>query len=275
MIEQAARLEDAMIAVRGTSQKRPREEPAQSHPQSGGNSSGNKKKKFHPASYESSGGSSFQQWFCKKCKKRHSRGRACDGSPSTCHTCGKQGHISPMCRSGGRQQSQSGSQGFQRQTSSHQQGSGRQQQQTSVASEVDSVQKTAQTGSASTGQKGKGVASGGECPLIPGRVFTLTPVEAETSPSVVQGTLSVSSVPAHVLFDSGVTHSFASPSFLRSISIPVSALDVGMLVTTPVGSSVELHSVCRGCEVLICDRVFPADLIALDVIGFDVILGMY
>ncbi|GAB2266284.1 hypothetical protein Dimus_037880 [Dionaea muscipula] len=126
MIEQAARLKDAMIAARGTSQKRSRDEPAQSQPQFGGNSSGSKKKKFHPSSSESSGGSSFQQWFCKKCKKRHSRGRACDGSPLTCHTYGKQGHISPMCRSGGRQQSQSWSQSFHRQTSSHQQGSGRQ-----------------------------------------------------------------------------------------------------------------------------------------------------
>ncbi|GAB2283506.1 hypothetical protein Dimus_039607 [Dionaea muscipula] len=185
MIEQAARLEDAMIAARGTSQKRSREEPAQSQPQSGGNNSG-KKKKFHPSSSESSGGSSFQQWFCKKCKKRHSRGRACDGSPITCHTCGKQGHISPMCRSGGRQQSQSGSQGFQRQTSSHQQGSGRQQQQTPVASEVGSVQRPQQPDRLRE-TKGKGVASGVERPLIPGRVFTLTPVEAETSSTAVQG----------------------------------------------------------------------------------------
>ncbi|GAB2281581.1 hypothetical protein Dimus_039480 [Dionaea muscipula] len=51
-------------------------------------------------------------------------------------------------------------------------------------------------------------------------------------------------------------------------------LNVGLLVATPVGPSIELHSVCRDCEVFVCGRVMLADLVALDVSGFDVILGM-
>ncbi|GAB2273623.1 hypothetical protein Dimus_039039 [Dionaea muscipula] len=142
-----------------------------------------------------------------------------------------------------------------------------------VTSEVWSVQKPAQLGS-SLGKKDKGVAMTAERPLIPGRVYTLTQVEAATSPSVVQGTLMISSVSVRVLFDSGATHSFASPAFLRSLPVPMHELDVGLLVSTPVGVSVKLHHVCRACEVVICGRVMPVDLVALDVSGFDVILGM-
>ncbi|GAB2295108.1 hypothetical protein Dimus_038340 [Dionaea muscipula] len=120
----------------------------------------------------------------------------------------------------------------------------------------------------------KGVAAAAERPLILGRVYTLTPEKAEISPSVVQGMLLISSVLARVLFDSGATHSFASSAFLRSLPIPLHALDVGLLMATPVGPSVELHFVCCNYEVIVCGRVMLVDLVALDVSGFDVILGM-
>ena len=45
-------------------------------------------------------------------------------------------------------------------------------------------------------------------PKVQGRVFALTKQDAEASPSVVSGTLLVSSQHAQVLFDSGSTHSF-------------------------------------------------------------------
>ncbi|GAB2273454.1 hypothetical protein Dimus_008247, partial [Dionaea muscipula] len=54
-----------------------------------------------------------------------------------------------------------------------------------VTSEAGSVQKPAQSGS-SAGKKDKSVVVTAERPLIPGRVYTLTQVESDTSPSVGQ-----------------------------------------------------------------------------------------
>ena len=49
------------------------------------------------------------------------------------------------------------------------------------------------------------------------RVFTLTKMDAKGNPSVISGELSISKTPAHVLIDSGVTHSFALQAFIRKI----------------------------------------------------------
>ena len=52
---------------------------------------------------------------------------------------------------------------------------------------------------------------------VPARVFTLTQAQAENSPSVVSGNILISGVPAHVLIDSGATHSFASLKYVRRL----------------------------------------------------------
>ena len=45
------------------------------------------------------------------------------------------------------------------------------------------------------------------------RAFVLNPRDAQVSNTVVTGTLTICSRQALVLFDSGATHSFVSPSF--------------------------------------------------------------
>ncbi|GAB2302262.1 hypothetical protein Dimus_038965 [Dionaea muscipula] len=175
MVERATRMEDAMLSARGAGQKRTREEPTQSQ-----NQSGSYKKKFHPSQSEDSSLNS-QQDFCQKCRKHHSRGLRCDGKPLTCFTCGKTGHKASVCRSGGKQQSHFGSQNPQGQYHSYQQNQGRQQ---TANSDDAANQKSTQ----SADIKGKGMMVNSERPLIPGRVYTLTQVDEETSPSVVQGT---------------------------------------------------------------------------------------
>ncbi|GAB2290155.1 hypothetical protein Dimus_038092 [Dionaea muscipula] len=105
MIQHAARLEDAMIAARGTGQKRAHEEPVQSQSHQQSSQSQSHKKKFHNGNNKSSGSSgSFRSFSsgCKKCGKSHSRGYTCDGRPIICHSCGKPGHVATLCRSSGR-----------------------------------------------------------------------------------------------------------------------------------------------------------------------------
>ena len=47
-----------------------------------------------------------------------------------------------------------------------------------------------------------------------------------------------------------------------------------LLVDTPVGGLVPLDRVCRGCELVIADPNIVFDLIIIDMLSFDVILGI-
>ncbi|GAB2278265.1 hypothetical protein Dimus_039277 [Dionaea muscipula] len=259
MIERASDIEDGIQIQRDAGQKRPRETQTVSHGASTGSSF--KKSKSRPTSSftpSQTGSEQTRRPLCSRCGQRHSRGYRCDG------------HISPMCRARGTQSSGQRSQSVQSGSRGH--GGSQFSQRQSSASEA-SVQKP-QPASAQADRKGKGAATASERPLIPGRVYTLTQEEAEASPTVVQGILLIDSVPVRVLFDSGATHSFATPAFLLSLFVPVRPLAGNVLVSTPVGSAVELNQICCGCGVEVCGRKLPVDLIALEMRGFDVILGM-
>ena len=54
-----------------------------------------------------------------------------------------------------------------------------------------------------------------------GRAYNLTLEEAEVADGVVAGAILVQSIPAHVLFDSGATHSFISTNLLLSTTFLV------------------------------------------------------
>ncbi|GAB2290629.1 hypothetical protein Dimus_038109 [Dionaea muscipula] len=184
MVERASDIEDGIQIQRDAGQKRPRE--TQTMSQGASSVSSFKKSKSRPTSSftpSQTGSGQTQRPLCSKCGQRHSRGYRCDGTPLTCHFCGKLGHISPMCRARGaqspgqRSQSvQSGSRGY----------GGTQFPQRQTSASEASVQKP-QPAAAQTDRKGKGAATASERPLIPGRVFALTQEEAEASPTVVQG----------------------------------------------------------------------------------------
>ncbi|XP_059654373.1 uncharacterized protein LOC132301109 [Cornus florida] len=59
-----------------------------------------------------------------------------------------------------------------------------------------------------------------------------------------------------------------------ALGLEVSQLDRSLCVDTPIRGSVTLGRVCRGCSITIAGRVLEFDLILLEMIGFDVILGM-
>ncbi|KAJ1415228.1 Retrotransposon gag domain [Sesbania bispinosa] len=79
---------------------------------------------------------------------------------------------------------------------------------------------------------------------------------------------------AHVLFDPGATHSFVSLSFATQLGKSPSSLDETLAVTTPVGEILLADCVYRSCVVSIQGKELFANLIALDMVDFDVILGM-
>ena len=92
---------------------------------------------------------------------------------------------------------------------------------------------------------------------------------------MVEGTLTISGKLAKILVDPGSTHSFIRPKFVRKIGFKTEILPYLMEVSTSTGErKIETEKVCRNCEVEICDRLYPTNLISLVINGYDVILKM-
>jgi hypothetical protein len=106
-----------------------------------------------------------------------------------------------------------------------------------------------------------------------GRVNHVTTEQAQDAPGVVLGTFSVNTVPATVLFDSGVSHSFITEQFMAKHDIPMSSMKTHLLISSPNG---EMRSTYIGPQVNLKIRGvdFQADLVVLTSSGIDIILGM-
>ena len=106
-------------------------------------------------------------------------------------------------------------------------------------------------------------------------MYALDKSNVESEADVVEGTLSISGKLAKVLIDSGSTHSFARPKFMKGLGSKSEILPYLVEVSTPTREqAIETDKICRKCEVRMDDRIFPADLISLSIHGYDVILGM-
>nr|XP_016494342.1 PREDICTED: uncharacterized protein LOC107813580 [Nicotiana tabacum] len=95
------------------------------------------------------------------------------------------------------------------------------------------------------------------------------------SDAIITGTISVSGRGASVLFDSGSTYSYVSSLFAHFLVVSPEPLGVLIYVSTPVGDCVVVNRVYRSCVVTFCGRDTRADLLLLDMIDYEVILGMY
>ena len=94
------------------------------------------------------------------------------------------------------------------------------------------------------------------------------------SNAVVTGTLTICSRQAVVLFDSGATHSFVSLSFALCLDMRFDVLNSPLIVLTPVREVHLINKCLSGCEVCIEDEILLVDLVELEILEFDVILGM-
>ena len=94
------------------------------------------------------------------------------------------------------------------------------------------------------------------------------------STTAVTGTLLVDKMKARVLFDSGATHSFILPYFAKILARDKVLMKSPLAIGIPAERTVEVKYVFPACVVKIDSRVYPVDLIELDVLDFDVILGM-
>ena len=98
--------------------------------------------------------------------------------------------------------------------------------------------------------------------------------EQESSPDVVTCILQVFSIDVYGLIDLGATLSFVTPLIARKFEILSGILNEPFLITTMVGESVVVKRVYRNCPIMLPNRVNHVELVELDMIDFDVILGM-
>ncbi|KAL0561448.1 hypothetical protein IC582_001876 [Cucumis melo] len=107
-----------------------------------------------------------------------------------------------------------------------------------------------------------------------GRVFATNRTEAEKAGTVVTGTLPVLGHYALVLFDSGSSHSFISSAFVSHARLEVEPLPHVLSVSTPSGECMLSREKVKACQIEIAGHVIEVTLIVLDMLDFDVILGM-
>lgn len=79
---------------------------------------------------------------------------------------------------------------------------------------------------------------------------------------------------ARVLIDPGAIHSFMSPVFASNSGWQISRMEISLSVATPLSDSLDTDILLPGCPVLVEGKELLADLVLLDVMEFDVILGM-
>ena len=102
----------------------------------------------------------------------------------------------------------------------------------------------------------------------------MTRQEAQATPDVVTGTLSIFGDDARVLIDLRATHSFISRGYVARVGMTPVPLGCGLEIATPTGKSLWPSQMLKGSLFSIEGQVMESDLILVDLKGLDVILGM-
>ena len=139
-------------------------------------------------------------------------------------------------------------------------------------------------GGSTTPGRGRGRGAGGKGSTPIGQiqsgtltqawVFTITQQEADASPDVINGMISVYDHDAYALVDPGATHLFISVPFTERHQIESQPIDGRRVVSVPNGDTMISERIVPGSRLVIQNKDFPADLIVLDIHDFDIVLGM-
>ncbi|XP_042467172.1 uncharacterized protein LOC122050319 [Zingiber officinale] len=106
------------------------------------------------------------------------------------------------------------------------------------------------------------------------QVFAMTQKDVDNVSNVVVGTILINKITAYVLFDCGATHSFISKRFTMKLGLKAEILSEPYRVATSSNKAIKTHKLHQSCQVSIGNHTFEADLIQLNMIAFDAILGM-
>ncbi|XP_070667502.1 uncharacterized protein [Malus domestica] len=106
------------------------------------------------------------------------------------------------------------------------------------------------------------------------RIHNMTLQDAQNNPDLIMGTLNILGHFARVLMDCGATHSVVSHTFAQMTQPRPPPLGYDLDFSMPRGERCYVDRVYPGCPLMVKDVVMPANLIPLDIIDFDVILGI-
>ncbi|XP_070020714.1 uncharacterized protein [Nicotiana sylvestris] len=130
-------------------------------------------------------------------------------------------------------------------------------------------------GQARRGQPATTQSGGGQLAGAPARFYALLArPDALASDAVIISIISVGGRDASVLFDPGSTYSYVSSLFARFLVISPEPLGTPIYVSTLVGDYVVVDRICQSCVVTLCGFETRVDLMLLDIIDFEIILGM-
>ena len=79
----------------------------------------------------------------------------------------------------------------------------------------------------------------------------MTRQEAQATPNVVTGTLSIFGDDARVLIDTGATHSFISREYVARVGMTPVPLGCGLEIATPIGESLWPSQMLKGSLFLL------------------------
>ena len=102
----------------------------------------------------------------------------------------------------------------------------------------------------------------------------MTSQEAQDTPDVMTGTLSILGDDARVLINPWATHSFISREYVARVGTTPVPLSCSLEIATPTGESLWHNQMLKGSLFSIEGQDMEADLILIDLKGLDVILGM-
>ncbi|XP_074347164.1 uncharacterized protein LOC141685994 [Apium graveolens] len=94
------------------------------------------------------------------------------------------------------------------------------------------------------------------------------------SAGTIMGILFIGNRNATVLFDTGVTHSFVSTSYVKHLYITPTTLSSEFSIGNPIGVNTYVNSLYHDCVIIVDDRKLFVDLLPIPMQDFDVILGM-
>ena len=146
---------------------------------------------------------------------------------NVCFQCGQTGHFKRDCP-------------YRESSQTRVSGSGTKFQWASGHGGLDTQAGQTSGGSFSTGQQSAPAARGrGQRgrPPARGRVYATTRQEAQATPDVVIGTLSIFGDNARVFVDPGATHSFISREYVARVGMTPVPLGCGLEISTPTGES--------------------------------------
>ena len=109
---------------------------------------------------------------------------------------------------------------------------------------------------------------------VPTRAYAMKAREDQDAPEVIAGIFSLYDIEMHALIDLGSIHSYVCTKHLFDKMPSVKQLAYDMHVTSPLGHSVKVNRVYENRSLVIHNREFSIDLIALPFHEFDLILGM-